>query len=104
IFCCQRTPPAGNCDTASGPGQEGCASRFIAVSAEFPCPFMLSLSKHQRKTTSYPLSTMNCKPGISKPLWQKQFFIDITGSINYTRTHKAIPLAANHFFSPNSIS
>jgi hypothetical protein len=47
---------------------------------------------------------MNRKPGISKPLWQKQFFIDITGSINYTSTHKAIPLAANHFFSPNSIS
>ena len=30
----------------------------------------------------------------------KQFFIDITGFINYTSQPKAIPLAANHLTSP----
>ena len=35
-----------NRGTSAGGEQEGCASRFIVVRVEFPCPFMLSLSKH----------------------------------------------------------
>ncbi|HOE80129.1 MAG TPA: hypothetical protein PLX58_09480, partial [Smithellaceae bacterium] len=54
IFCCQRTPPAGNCDTASRGGHEA-VSFQMAVRGELYWPFVVSLSNHERRIMNYKL-------------------------------------------------